>query len=172
MILDNYWQMKYASSQYHYSTSAIMIPVSIKSYTGASITRVQTGGGGYVNNWQNALLMYSLRYNLRAKIGDGNTAPTSSDYTLDSDITSIAGGYLSVTSNTGVDNGLVTNIIISGINTSSTEQVIREIGIYINTAFEPSATTYDILIVRELLNQPLVVPAGKGFTITFQWTEA
>ena len=157
MILDNYWQMKYASSQYHYSTSAI---------------RVQTGGGGYVNNWQNALLMYSLRYNLRAKIGDGNTAPTSSDYTLDSDITSIAGGYLSVTSNTGVDNGLVTNIIISGINTSSTEQVIREIGIYINTAFEPSATTYDILIVRELLNQPLVVPAGKGFTITFQWTEA
>ena len=116
--------------------------------------------------------MYSLRYNLRAKIGDGNVAPTSSDYTLDSDITSIAGGYLSVTSNTGVDNGLVTNIIISGINTSSTEQVIREIGIYINTAFEPSGTAYDILIIRELLTQPLVVPAGKGFTITFKWTEA
>lgn len=175
MVLDNYWQIKYASSQYHMwhdSGAGTLIPVAIKDRNGTLIDQILVSGSGSSSNWADLFPMYTLRYNLKALIGDGDVEPTSNDYALSSDITSSTGG-LTVTTGTGVDNGLVTNVIISGTNTSNSEIIIKEVGIYITTRFSFIGNTpYDVLLVRELLQQPLAVPAGKGFTLTFQWTEA
>ena len=174
MVLDNYWQIKYASSQYSMwqpGGTGYFVDTSIKTLTGVDITRVQCSFSGYMNNIYNALKMYALRSNLMVRLGTGSTEPTSSDYALENDITSGIGS-LRVTTGVGGDNGLVTNIVISGINTTESEIVIKELGIYINSAFTMDGTSYDVLLVRELLDEPLSVPAGKGFTLTFRWVEA
>lgn len=174
MVLDNYWQIKYASSQYylwHDSGASSEVSVAIKDCNGTLINKILVSGSGNVSNWRTLFPMYALRYNLKALIGDGDVEPTSSDYALSSDITSSTGG-LTVTTGTGADNGLVTNVVISGINTSNSEIIIKELGIYISSGFTFNGTTYDVLLVRELLEQPLAVPAGKGFTLTFEWVES
>lgn len=175
MVLDNYWQIRYASSQYHMwqeGGAGDNIPVTIKDRNGTLIDQILVCGSGTTANWEELFPMYALRNNLKALIGDGNVEPTSSDYALSSDITSSTGG-LTVTTGTGVDNGLVTNITISGTNTSNSEIIIKELGIYITTRFSFIGNNpYDVLLVHELLQQPLAVPAGKGFTLTFRWVEA
>lgn len=174
MVLDNYWQIKFASSQYSMwqeGGAGKFVTASIKALNGTTISTIQCSFNGVMNSIYNALKMYALRSNLGARLGTGNTEPTSSDYALDSDITSSIGS-LNVTTSVGGDSGLVTNIVISGINTTASEIVIKELGIYINSAFTMDGTSYDVLIVRELLEQPLAVPAGKGFTLVFKWVEA
>lgn len=175
MVLDNYWQIRYASSQYHMwqdNGAGHNIPVTIKDRNGTLIDQILVCGSGTTVSWEELFPMYALRNNLKALIGDGNVEPTSSDYALSSDITSSTGG-LTVVTGTGIDNGLVTNIIISGTNTSNSEIIIKELGIYITTRFSFIGNTpYDVLLVHELLQQPLAVPAGKGFTLTFRWVEA
>ena len=174
MVLDNYWQIKFASSQYSMwqpGGTGYFVDTSIKTLTGGDIPRVQCSFNGTMNNMYHALKMYALRSNLMARLGTGSTEPTSSDYALENDITSSIGS-LSVTTGVGAENGLVTNLVISGINTTESEIVITELGIYINSAFMTQGTSYDVLLVRELLEQTLAVPAGKGFTLVFKWVEA
>lgn len=174
MVLDNYWQIKYASSQYNMWQEGgytYYVDTSIKTLTGVDISRVQCSFSGTMNYIYNALKMYALRSNLMVRLGTGSTEPTSSDYALENDITSSIGS-LHVTTGVGAENGLVTNIVVSGINTTDSEIVITELGIYINSAFVSQGTAYDVLLVRELLEQPLAVPAGKGFTLVFRWVEA
>ena len=173
MVLDNYWQLKYVSSQYHIWQAGVAnyyVDTSIKTLTGDTISRIQCSFSGYISGMDTTLKMYALRNNLRVRLGTGSTEPTSSDYALENDVTASIGS-LNVTTSVNGDNGLVTNIVISGVNTTDSEIVIMELGIYINSAFVASGTLYDVLLVRELFQQPLAVPAGKGFTLVVKWVE-
>ena len=174
MVLDNYWKLKATASQNHLWVDGgvqLWYDTSIYDMDGVRIVRIQTSYGGTSSNAYDAWKLLCLRSNLNFKVGSGAVAPTSSDYALTADITSNFGA-LNMISNTYADNGLATDINISGINATNSTQTINEIGLYISTAIQQSTGIRKILLVHELLDQPINVPASKGFSITFRWVEA
>ena len=104
-------------------------------------------------------------------IGSGTTEPTEMDYTLATDETSKFSN-IQRTTNISADGGSWLLVhTISGVNVSGSDVTISEIGLTIKLTVSNDVVTQvvEFMLVRALLDQPLVVPAGKGFSLTFQW---
>ena len=105
------------------------------------------------------------------RVGSGNTLPTRQDTELAQRITSgiqITGGY---THYEDVDTGKRKIVYTVNIrNTSSNEQIVREVGLYKalkpqgTTTLNAAATEY-ILLGRVVLDSPLVLQANEMQTI-------
>lgn len=119
--------------------------------------------------------VYNFHLNgLTSFVGDGTTTPTELDYHMESDKTS-SFSNIERTFNIAADNGKWKFVhTLSGVNTSNHAVTISEIGIGVKLAANNGATAgmHDYLFVHSLLEQPIVVPAGKGFTLTFEWVES
>lgn len=107
-------------------------------------------------------------------IGSGTTEPTEMDYRLETDETSKFSN-VQRTTNISADGGSWRLVhTISGVNVSQSDVTISEIGLTIKLTVSNDVVTQniDFMVVRALLEQPIVVPAGKGFTLTFEWVES
>lgn len=107
-------------------------------------------------------------------IGSGTTEPTDMDYTLETNETSKFSN-IQRTTNISADGGRWVLVhTISGVNVSQSDVTISEIGLTITLKVDNNAVKRDVefMVVRALLEQPIVVPAGKGFTLTFEWVES
>lgn len=168
MITNNYYKLKAV-------VSANVIPPSTSQTFPANLTdisgNINLGVYGDANpghatfsteNW-------ALRTRLSMRVGNGNTEPTFDDYCLDSDCNSWLSN-IQTTVNTGYEGNVIKTVItmsaINGVN----ELVIKEVGVF-KGVYESGLVNHDILLVRELLEQPLTVPPGGSFSLTFAWEE-
>lgn len=106
-------------------------------------------------------------------IGSGTTEPTEMDYALETNETSKFSN-IQRTTNISADGGSWLLVhTISGVNVSQSDVTISEIGLTIKLIVGNDVITQSVefMLVRALLDQPLIVPAGKGFILTFQWVE-
>lgn len=163
MILYNYWRWLGAIQKYAHTSEPGNKNVGLVDTSGNTIT-LYMDQSGYSS--QNA----KFDLNLFARIGNSEAAPTESDYSLANDITnSIAN--LSVNIAYEVNDQLKKTITINGKNGTNNEITITQIGIgkgvKANGGIDKS-----ILVAIAVLNNPVTVPAGNDFTITFEWTEA
>ena len=107
-------------------------------------------------------------------IGSGTTEPTEMDYALATNETSKFSN-IQRTTNISADGGSWVLVhTISGVNVSQSDVTISEIGLTITLKVDNNVVKRDVefMLVRALLEQPIVVPAGKGFTLTFEWVES
>lgn len=106
-------------------------------------------------------------------IGSGTTEPTDMDYSLETNETSKFSN-VQRTTNISADGGSWKLVhTISGVNVSESDVTISEIGLTIKLMVSNDVVgqSTEFMLVRALLEQPLAVPAGKGFTLTFKWVE-
>lgn len=169
MIVNNYYKLKSV-------VCANIIPPTTSQTFPANLTDINgaTGIGVYGDaNTGHATFStenWALRMRLSMRVGNGNTEPTLGDYCLDSDCNSWLTN-IQTTVNTGYeDNVIKTVITMSAINTGVNELVIKEVGVF-KGVYESGLVNHDVLLVRELLDDPLTVPSGGAFSLTFAWEE-
>lgn len=111
-----------------------------------------------------------IRSGLGVIVGVGTTAPTIGDYALGSDVTHLFINT-SISNITGVDGeaGIKTVLTFKGTNNSS-DLTITEYGITkaINSG---NSSTTPVLILHELLPDPIVVESGHSFVLPIEWKE-
>lgn len=164
MILNNYWNL-FAYTSTHWMSNGGDVPIPI--------VPINNANHSVYSYYSDEDSPWKLRYPLSARVGTGTTAPTLSDYCLDNDVTSSISSY-TVNSNTAYSNNqLLTTITISGQNNTANPITITEIGITKYIRFNDGSHYYEnqVLLVRELLDEPVEVPSGEGFTINFEWAE-
>lgn len=105
-------------------------------------------------------------------IGSGDTEPTADDYELDSPISeTLTQSYQVVKGQGGAGYDIV--FTITGTNTSGSAYTIKEVGV--NAFMGGTEDTYSFgwaMIARFLLETPITVAAGDGFSFAFRWSEA
>ena len=175
MILKNYWLIKGYTAQ--------NAPIIAQNGSQVSIGLIDTDGNsvGFCNGWSQSSMHVVAQnwvsmYELNAMVGSGTTDPTDSDYTIEDDETSNFSNYnVTVNSNTN-DGKLITTITVTGINASANNVTISELLIYRSVLYwDYSYLTpkpKSVALIRALLDTPLTVESGKGFTLTFEWGES
>lgn len=180
MILTNYWNFAaYMGTHNMTFDSNTSVDVGVKDLTGTAIAAVWVDVNFSAQYKQFAVATaknYSLRSELSALVGSGTTAAQIDDYALADDITESISN-LAVSSNTGADEeGLKTTITVTGTNLTGADITISEIGIakpiyYFDQQWSEVKSKLS-LFAREVLKNPVSVPDGQGFSITFEWLEA
>ena len=131
-----------------------------------------SANNGYMSTHMGLIYNWAIKRSLSARIGSGDTAVQASDYALATDITSNFSN-VSVTSSTSADgNSEKTITTISGTNTSGSSKTIKEVGITGIVYWNPNSDEQTILLVRQILNDPIEVANGQTFTVTITWEEA
>lgn len=180
MILNNYWAYK----QYMEKTApqlsssiSIVIPGCV-SVEGPPYSDVMVGyNSSRIDNdaFKGITENRSLRYNLYSKVGSSDSAPTALDTDLNADITSSFDNYTTEIRVNSSGDQMVTTIEFGGDNNTGSEITIRELGIYKNVHFSvpngDSEYIYHFMFVHHVLEEPIVVPVGQGFTKVFEWRE-
>jgi len=179
MILSNYWAYKQymeKTAPQLGSTSSITIPGCV-SVEGPSYSDVMVGySSTQIDNdaFKGITENRSLRYKLYSKVGSSDAAPTALDTDLNADITSSFDNYTTEIRVNSSGNQMVTTIEFGGDNNTDSEITIRELGIYKNVHNSipgDSEYIYHFMFVHHVLEEPIVVPAGQGFTKVFEWRE-
>lgn len=118
-----------------------------------------------VDNW-------TLRTNLSIRVGSGTTEPVGTDYRLESDMTSYITDKVVNINVAEVNNRLVTTITITGRCTAHI--FINEVGVTKNiaTKYINYIPRKEVLLIRELLENPIDIPVNQGFSLSFVWEEA
>jgi len=112
-------------------------------------------------------------------VGTGSTPPTLDDYCLESEITNLT--KVSTTFNIIDANeslGFSVQITKTYVNQTTEDITIGEIGYFkrgagyafSNSKWQTSESKANVLTFREVLDEPLVVPAGQGATVTLNIT--
>lgn len=180
MILNNYWAYK----QYMEKTAPqlgsdtyIDIPGCI-SVEGPQYSNVVVGyNSTRIDNdaFKGITENRSLRYKLYSKVGSSDAAPTALDTDLNEDITSSFDNYTTEVRVNSSGDQMVTTIEFGGDNNTGSEITIRELGIYKsvhNTVpYDGTEYLYHFMFVHHVLEEPIVVPVGQGFTKVFEWRE-
>jgi len=169
MILTNYRNWQAYISYVPFALENQTHEIGVKDLDGASAPLYKTGGTSNTS-FEN----YSLMQGLSARLGTGTTEPTASDVCLEEDITSSITN-LNVTTNVQSSGSVISAVItITGQNLTSSEIVITELGIVRSmiTGYGGGLIRKTVMLIRELLEQPLTVPSGEGFSLTFSWEEA
>lgn len=142
----------------------------VSTQTQNTISYGSYGGAGPAA--QNA--NFCLLKGLTALVGSGSTAPTYDDYRLSNDKTSSFSTTSTTTSfATNAAGKLEMTVTWVGTNSSSSSITINEFGLkkkiyrsYTNSGDTSNIDSMEVLIAHELLDIPVVVPAGSGVTIT------
>ena len=170
MILNNWWA--YLAAIYSNPigrTGQADVMTAIRS-TGGHNIRIKTYISGYLSDNASQLAKLNPKLDLSFRLAELNTEPSPDEYTLgDKDITSL----FSITQNftTSWEEGK--EITIGNITAINNDQVmmsrtINSICILKSiTAFNGAADNF--LVVRELLDEPIVVPAHGSFQRIFKW---
>lgn len=173
MILNNYWNWKAFINKQRLSTSGYAgANIGVINTSGTAISFLYSvNGNGYISNYGNALLNWTLKSGLSVVVGAGTIEPQGTDYTLESPISM---SNISVTTDTSADgNTEKTVLTISGTNTTGNAVIIKEIGIT-KTAYannNSGGTAHAILLLRELLANPINLENGQSFSLTIDWIE-
>lgn len=174
MILRNYWiAFKYLTCQTRKGSTNVNTNASdtvINVHGSYTNLLYQTDGTGI---YPNVLVdNNNLRtQNVSFMFGSGNTTPTYTDYTLDTDITSSISKISYTTNFASSSEGAKTTYVISGTNNTNSSITISEIGLCKNFYQNTSLQTYAVMLVREVLDTPITVAAGDSFVLTFEWVE-
>ena len=168
MILNNYknW-LAFISSNVFVGNNQVY-EIGVKDLTGASATLYTQ-----ISSSSSSTPNYSLKNGLSARVGTGTTEPTLADVCLETDVTSSITN-LNVTSSTQASSGVISTIItITGLNATASSITLSEIGItkQMATGYNAGMQYKTVMLIRSLLDNPLTVPAGEGFTLTFKWDE-
>ena len=91
--------------------------------------------------------------------GDGNTSPTPDDYCLSGNHFTTYTGMYSCTYDYDTNTTTVTYTLQ---NSGSSDFTIREVGLYCT----PNQYYYTVLILREVLDEPVTIPAGGVGMVT------
>ena len=138
-------------------------PLVCKDLNGNSIDKFYVGIIRY-NGYQAPLDYKGVTTYLR--FGSGNTPVTENDYKLDNEITSGIENsadrkfYCTVKSDS-----IAVDYVYHLKNTSNDTLTIREIGLSSFCNTENAGNPNYFLVTREVLEEPIVVPAGGYFTI-------
>lgn len=146
---------------------ALYADIGLKNTSGNAISFQYAS---YNDNLELQLTLKNWRpwANLSAKVGTGTTEPAATDYNIENDASSNISG-LTTTFNINAGNNAATlTLSISGINNSAAPLTLTEVCIFKDINIASGATC---MILREMLPNPLIVPAGSGFTITLTWAE-
>jgi len=111
-----------------------------------------------------------IKSGLGILIGTGITDPLINDYALNSDVTS---SFINrnISGVTGADGASVKTVLtFTGTNNTGSSITITEYGITKAVNSSNNSTT-PVLIMHELFDEPIVVPAGSSITIPIEWTE-
>lgn len=120
-------------------------------------------------------------YNFWIRLGTGSTPPTLSNYCLENDVTSQLTSLKVTMNNTVTDACGIVTFTITGINPGGNTLAIREIGYgkrctcdynYETTGAEDYCISAEIMMIREVLDNPVFVHPGQGFTFTIEWKMA
>lgn len=163
MILTNYWKLMQELDNASNTTEYLTMQNDIYADDGNTIPDVYYGYGYYYS-----LLM---RKALTIKVGSGDTAVTVHDYGLD---TPIAGTDMTVTtvwSTTNSDSSIETTGAVTLNNISASDITVKEIILTKTIRTNSTNTDEDIAFFREVLENPVTVPAGTSKTLTVLWKE-
>lgn len=147
------------------------VNLGTKSITGETSNKMTVStrwsSQGTYENW-------SLMSNLSSRIGSGITDPTDTDYALSNDVTNQFSNIVRSFNAMADGNSFKIVHTITGTNTSSDTIIITEIGLSKNIMCSgyPNAAFVEFLFARSLLEQPIEVPPGRGFSLTFEWVES
>jgi hypothetical protein len=170
MILKNYWNaldMVLHDFSYTGNSRSKVIGTSIDGYS----TKILYDG---TDSW----IGYAVRnVNLKGsymnvRVGSGNTQVKFTDYQLAHDLSSSLTDTSVTINHTITQEGIKDVYTLSGVNPNSSSLTISEVGISKKFWKEGYEDTYsEFLLVRELLDTPLIVPANSGFIISLEWNE-
>ena len=185
MILQNYWKYKYTINTITpegQGTGSLNTSTSMIDTSGAAVSAVQ--------NYHNANFTYAvpqLGYilentkiikNISLVFDSGDTEIEGDDYAMPDAISGISDISLSVTYTGEAEDGKVT-IAYSGTNSNAESITIKRVGVVKSiikigedTTISTDKVLTPVLIGYTDLEEPLTVPAGTGFTINLEWTEA
>ena len=168
MILKNWWAYLaaiYSNLMGYPAQTDIMTAIR---EVGGSNVRIKTQCSGYVSDNAAQLAKLNPKLDLSFGLAELDTEPSPNEYSLENDVTS----SFSITQNfaTSWEEGKEITIgNITAINISTkVARTIKSIGIFKTiTAF--NGGTAKFLVVRELLDEPIVVPPGGSFQRIFKW---
>ena len=174
MLVNNYWiWAAYTATHLLNGSSVAYSDIGLR-YTDGSIFYFLTQGSVsyYQDNW-------ITKYNLSLVLGDDDTTPTIDDYYIQGTNLNSVFANISTTYNVGPiltseTAGLSTVFTMTGTNATAQDQTIQEVAVMKGLTGYPAGSSggsYSICIAREVLDTPIVVPAGRGFTLTFDWKE-
>ena len=170
MVLDNYWKIVAGHTLQTMSRSAQANETGIYVYnTSGELFNVVN----QLANLMEGYSAYNYLYRPNVMIGDGDATPRHDDYCLQHQITNMT-NYTDQVNITNDDGRLYMVFTANGINNTTTTITIREIGIYKKLAwgYNNVDRTYPVLYVRELLENPVVVFPGQGFSLSLEWVQS
>lgn len=155
-VLNTLKQIASATSSVTINTSTLVC----KNLNGDSIDKFYLDSR---SNYSYSILNYQYVSSVWLKLGSGNTPVTESDYKLDNEITAgIKESTNRKYSHTVESDSIAVDYVYYLKNTSNDTLTIREIGLC-SYCYADAQENY--LITREVLEEPIVVPAGGYFTI-------
>ena len=182
MILNNYWNIKGFIAT-HAIVYGQVTPggddIGLKDLSGQTATFFYKIGSYYT--YVNAQMIADASKNFTTfneasvRVGTGTTTATAADYCLETDVTSSISNFQYSINSAGTDGAVTLTITISGTNATGSDIDLSEIGIVRSVITSNNyATLYSssVMLVREVLDEPITVESGKGFSFTFEWVES
>ena len=172
MFTTNYWNYKAFIESQSITNGGewTKVDIGLKGLSGSTVL-FQKNRSDSAAQYYAVYGTLGIRSGLNVVVGTGIANPDISDYALGSDVTS-SFSNTTISSNTGVDGASVKTVItLTGVNATDSPITITEYGITkaINSA---NSSTTPVLIIHELLPEPLVVPAGSSFSLPIEWAES
>jgi hypothetical protein len=172
VILNNYKNLLWATEQWSGSGSgsvssdnSMFLVENIylhrtdnTAYSNIKPYAIRTGSG--TTSWFNP-----LKQQWYATVGSGTTPPTPLDYKIEQEIDNISGLTLTKASSMDENCNTVITCTITGMNNNNSAITISEVGIKIK---QDDWNQKYLLIIREVLTEPLIIPAKKQFRIILE----
>jgi hypothetical protein len=172
VILNNYKNLLWATEQWNGSGSDVVYPDNsmflvenvylhrTDNTVSKSIKPYAIKTGFSTTSWFNP-----LKQQWYATIGSGTTLPTPLDYKIEQEIDNISGLTLTKASSMDENCNTVITCTITGMNNNNSAITISEVGIKVK---QDDWNPKYMLIIREVLTEPLIVPANKQFRIVLE----
>ena len=174
MILKNYKVLRMGNNDYRADFSDITITSYYKDLSGTAYNTLCP------LSWHSVLQVYTpgiglfTEPSILVRVGTGTTEVNIEDYCLENDVTaSFSNRAQRVSHNcVGEESNSEITIYASGKNSTDSTISITEIGI-VNCNMTVSTNIGDkwVLLFREVLSTPIVVPPNSTYHFTIVWTE-
>ena len=166
MILQNYWAWR---KQTQVKAVGISNVSGITDMTGTAVTNIANTASSGVNTSFNRTLCVDDDASLGIVLGSGDTAPTATDYALDTDESASLTITKTISQNYASDK-LEIIFACTVNNTSANAIELKEVGIKKKIMTTSTSTFADILFARELLASSITIAAGATATFNYTWT--
>ena len=180
MVLNNFWSLMAGLGNTIAYNSGLQPTDIYLVDTSGEVRRIMfcnsTSTGSTTNYIHDANAYW---WNLKAFVGSGTRTPTTDDYCLVDDITSSFNFFSLSYEAECRDGSCILVATISGANNTGSTLTVSEVGLGKNLCWgtrvsETSWNTgnFDALYVREVLDNPIIVPPARGFTLTLEWVQS